>query len=57
MIDLSCQFEMYANVMMKNNKMVQDGCVKRTKRSVIPPEAKKRQGLWETKSYVAKCQP
>ena len=31
MVGLSCQFEMYVNIMLGNNKMVQDGCVKSTR--------------------------
>ena len=44
MIDLSCQFEMYVNIMLEINKRVQDGCVKSTRGDLIPPEGKRKGG-------------
>ena len=43
--------------MLENNKMVQYGCVKSTRGAMIPLEGKRKVGLWETKSFVAKCKP
>ena len=57
MISLSFQFEIYVNIMLENNKTVQDGCVKSTIRDMIPPEGKRKGGIWETKSYVSKWKP
>ena len=49
MVGLSCQFKMYVNIMLENNKMVQDGCVKRN-RGVIrgneSPIGEEERGLW-----------
>ena len=57
MNELSCHFEMYVNIMLKINKMIQYGCVKRTIGDMMTPQGKSKGGLWETKSYVAKSQP
>ena len=46
MIGLSCQFERYVNIMLEINKMVQDGCVKRTRGVMIPLEGKMKGGIW-----------
>ena len=48
-IGLSHKFEMYVNIMLKINKMVQYGCVKRTRGAMIPPEGKRKGGLWKNK--------
>ena len=32
--------------------MVQYGCVKNTRGVLIPPEGKRKGGLWETKSFI-----
>ena len=39
-VSLSCQFEIYVNIMLENNEMVQDGCVKNTRGVMIPQEGK-----------------
>ena len=46
MIVLSCQFKMYVNIMLEINKMVKDGCVKRTRGVMIPLEGKMKGGIW-----------
>ena len=46
MVGLSCQFEMYVNIMMEINKMAQDGCVKSTRGAMIPTKGKRKRGLW-----------
>ena len=40
MIGLLCQFEMYVNIMLENNKMVPNGCVKSTRRAMISPKGR-----------------
>ena len=57
MVGLSCQFEMYVNIMLGNKKMVQDGCIKSIRGAMIPLEGKRKGGLWDTKSFAAKCEP
>ena len=58
MVKLSCQSEIYVNIMLENIKMAQDGCVKRTRGAMIPPKGKRKvgRGYGETKSYASKCQ-
>ena len=53
MIGLSCQFEMYLNIMLEIHKMVKDG-VKTARGAMIAPEMKRKAGLWEYKSHVSK---
>ena len=48
---------MYANIMLENNKMVQDGCIKSTRGAMIPQGGSRKGGLWENKSFVVMCQP
>ena len=57
MVVLSCQFEMNVDIMLQINKMVQYGCVKSTREAIIPLVGKRKRGIWENKSYIAKCQP
>ena len=52
MVCLSCQFEMYVNIMLENKKIVQDGCVKRTRGAMILPEGKRKEGPWETSPFL-----
>ena len=47
MVDLSCQFEMHVNIMLENNKMDQDGRLKRTRWAMIPLEGKRKGALWK----------
>ena len=55
MVVLSCRLEMYVRNMLEINKMVQDGCVKRTRGVMIPPEGKRKGGYGENKYYDANC--
>ena len=55
-IGLSCQFEMYVNIMLTNNKMVQDIYVNITI-GVVSTRGEEERGLWENETDVSKCQP
>ena len=43
--------KIYVNLILENNKMVQDGYVNSTIGVMIPLEAKRKEDLWENKSY------
>ena len=46
MASLSCQFKIYVNIMLEINKMAQDGYVERNGVAMIPPQGKRKGGLW-----------
>ena len=55
MVGLPCQFEIYVKIMFENNRMVEDGYLKRIIGAIIPSKGKRKGRLWKTESYVAKC--
>ena len=57
MNELSCHFEMYVNIMLQINKMIQYVCVKRNRGASIPLKGKRKGNLWETKVFSIKFQP
>ena len=46
MIGLLCQSKIYLNIMLEINKMAQDGYVERNGVAMIPPQGKRKGGLW-----------
>ena len=42
---LSWWLKIYENIILQNNKMAQDGCVKRTRGAMIPLEGKRKGGI------------